>query len=206
MSTNSLFSHVSNVFEREGKQYFFNSKTQTSFSEASSSCQDNGLELVTVSSEEEFDFIVNFEVNNNIPDVQYWIGLKHREEDRPDRSTSTDFVFLSGNDSTIFFEEASVPPWRELRPNNLDGEDQNCVEWNFNVFPTGWDDTNCGEERFFICEGLEEKSPEVGLDIFIFIFYSGIFFIGLLILSVVLYVMTILKLKHYNQLGVFAFD
>lgn len=62
MTTNSLFSHVSNTFESEGKQYFLNSETELTFSEASTSCKENGLELLTVSNVEEFNFIREFEI------------------------------------------------------------------------------------------------------------------------------------------------
>lgn len=153
----NLFSHTTECFEVEQKQYFFNSSPQgKSFVNAGLTCEGQNLTLATVSNRPEFDFIRDFVINTEeLNEKRYWLSLRHKNRELESDSQSTNFTFTSGNDDTSFFQNPNEIPWLPSQPNNLNNN-QNCVTWDFSKTTEdidGWDDNICTLPRFFICEG-----------------------------------------------------
>jgi hypothetical protein len=106
------------------------------WADARDACYDHpDYHLVTVDDAKENAWID--QVVDSYNTGEWWIGLN-------DIATEDDFVWEDGSPLNFL-------NWHTDEPNNLNG-DEDCAELNY--WTTGtWNDKNCAEARYYICEG-----------------------------------------------------
>jgi len=118
---------------------FFNGRTYRfcsagySWDGAKTQCQAMGMNLASINSQTENDFIGN--TSGSIAQGSWWVGLN-------DQAAEGNYVWSDGSPYTF-------SAWNGGEPNNSGNED--CAE-----FMTGnyrWNDLPCGASRYFVCEG-----------------------------------------------------
>ncbi|XP_072022133.1 uncharacterized protein [Amphiura filiformis] len=121
------------------KCYFFEHRARVTYAQASSECNSREAELVTITSQEEQDFLVGGLKYFGIGDGGYYIGLN-------DRGAEGIFAW---SDGTPFKSRTSFTSWDGGEPNNVGNED--CV----GLKPASggdWNDYRCSEDLLaYIC-------------------------------------------------------
>lgn len=112
-------------------------------------CVNDGGNLVSIHSKEEFDFIVSFllmDVKANV-----WIGLH-------DKVNESDYTWNDGS-------AVNYTNWKDMEPSGLANPDEDCVQMLFDPerdIVGKWNDISCGHELPFICQmsiNQKKKSP-----------------------------------------------
>ncbi|CAL1612102.1 unnamed protein product [Knipowitschia caucasica] len=110
---------------------YLGSTTERNWSESRQFCQDQGADLVIITSVQEKDFI------SSIYKDRRWIGLSDLQEEGVWR-------WVDGTKLTTSF-------WMSGEPNDT-GTGEDCVEINYKGQLGRWNDENCGVAHQFICE------------------------------------------------------
>lgn len=178
----------------ENKIYTIFEGSPSIFSEAQSVCNGRDSSLVTISNKQEFDFIFNnITLDGRNTADGYYLGLQKFNR----VVLNADFDFVTGNDPKDFFLQPQEEPWLRNQPNNIE---TNCVVWQFSDFPTvhGWNDLSCDLRRSFICEQdcIISIVKEEVLVLDLVIFYSGVFFLIVFLMSLILLI--IAKIRLYK--------
>ncbi|MCG3172011.1 MAG: hypothetical protein GMKNLPBB_00156 [Myxococcota bacterium] len=108
------------------------STVQARYGEAERHCKDAGSHLVTISSPGENSFAAQIAGAGKY----FWIGITDRDKENEWRWITGEAVTFKG--------------WNPGEPNDYWGED--CGEMNSNQPAAGWNDTDCGERRWYVCE------------------------------------------------------
>ncbi|XP_041484696.1 C-type lectin domain family 4 member G-like [Lytechinus variegatus] len=111
--------------EFSGSRYIF-CQNALDFYSAQSSCENLGMHVVNIESQEEQNFLVETIEDGDDPDRDYWIGLSAVTWLDGTRLTYDNF----GSGSRVFNEGARC--FRMIRR---------------------WNDDNCAERKRFLCEG-----------------------------------------------------
>jgi len=134
----------------EGHSYWF-CESWRQWLGARDYCEDRNYDLVTVNSEDEQEWLIEvvrywWAVDNRA----YWIGLNDRNDYGGERGDSrSGWTWSSGED---YAYQAWSTRWGG-QPDNAGNED--CVElnlWNWEPATQDWNDANCNNWKFHICE------------------------------------------------------
>ncbi|KAM9328130.1 uncharacterized protein KZ484_019496 isoform 1-T1 [Pholidichthys leucotaenia] len=109
---------------------YYISSSSKSWQESREYCQQNGSDLVIITTKEEQDFLVQFNKRS-------WIGLTDKEKEGTWKWV----------DGTLLDER--FHPWDEGEPNNDQGS-EHCGELLHSK--GSWNDNTCTEENYWICE------------------------------------------------------
>ncbi|XP_041484361.1 secretory phospholipase A2 receptor-like [Lytechinus variegatus] len=123
---------VADLFEFRGSCYSF-SRNTSSFYSSKSSCDDLGMHMVEIGSQEEQDFLVGKIQQSGYPEKDYWIGL-------------TAVTWLDGTPLT-YDKFGSV----KLGAFN---QDARCFRM-FRPYSSEWYDDDCNDANHYICEAEE---------------------------------------------------
>ena len=111
-------------------------------------CQDYGYNLISVNSGDEQTFIINtIRYDSSVTNTAYWIGLNDRSSER---GSSRSYWSWQAGDSYVY------QAWSDMyggQPDDYGGED--CVEvnrWNWRAAGSDWNDLDCNDRIYFICE------------------------------------------------------
>jgi hypothetical protein len=117
---------------------------QKKWNQARNFCNNNSSYIVTINDANENDFIFS-QIQNFYDEGGWWIGINDKTNGgRSDGSEGNEgnFVWYNG-------ENPSYDNWNQNEPNNYN-DNEDCAEI---YFETGtWNDVNCGQSKFFICE------------------------------------------------------
>ncbi|XP_025763423.1 C-type lectin domain family 4 member M-like [Oreochromis niloticus] len=116
--------------------FYYISYIKKSWSDSREDCLQRGADLVIISSIEEQNFIRLFRRNT-------WIGLSDTEEEGTWKWV----------DGTLL--NSSFRYWRTGEPNSL--RDEDCGVMVANDEENCWNDANCRDENFWICEKMVDQ-------------------------------------------------
>ncbi|KAL6105052.1 cd209 [Pungitius sinensis] len=117
--------------------YYISSSKKKSWQESRNDCLQRGADLVVINSKNEQDFTRKFK-------LQYaWIGLITRET----------------NDTWVWVDDTPLKKsyWGDGEPNDFLGtmsRNEKCVEIRFHEVENSWNDNNCEEQNYWICEKM----------------------------------------------------
>ena len=117
-----------------GHTYYF-CDTHLSWPEAQATCEDAGVQMLSIGSKSEDDFA--FDTANTVSNEKWWIGLN-------DQAVEGKFVWESGS-------PFSYDGWAPGEPNDAGGA-EDCTQLNRFYPEKGWNDEPCESPFFFICE------------------------------------------------------
>nr|XP_049577677.1 CD209 antigen-like protein E [Syngnathus scovelli] len=121
-------------YGQEGWVYFpsslyYISSTRRTWLGSQVDCLRRGADLVVVDSREEQEFLSKF---NNM----MWIGLIER---------GGTWYWVNGSQLKTSF-------WAPNEPNKFEGKNEECVQIRYNDNINNWNDVECEEQHFWICE------------------------------------------------------
>ncbi|XP_027138869.1 CD209 antigen-like protein C isoform X2 [Larimichthys crocea] len=109
--------------------FYYISSLKKSWQQSRDDCQQRGADLVIINSKEEQEFVSSYK--------RHWIGLT-------DIETEGTWKWVDGTLLTTSF-------WTDGEPNNDLGR-EDCTEiWKFDS-EKSWNDNNCAQEKYWICE------------------------------------------------------
>ena len=115
------------------------------WNQARNFCNNNSSYIVTINNDSENDFIAD-SAQSLYGESIWWIGYNDKNNGgSADGSggSEDEFVWYNG-------ENPSYENWHEGEPNNYENS-EDCTEMYISTGGT-WNDANCGQEKFYICE------------------------------------------------------
>ncbi|XP_026215280.1 CD209 antigen-like protein E [Anabas testudineus] len=114
-----------------GGSFYYISSNKTTWQQSRDYCLQKSADLIIINTKEEQDF-------SNMFQKVMWIGLT-------DRQTEGVWKWVDGTVLTTSF-------WSSGEPNNYKGRNEDCGEiWYYNR-EQSWNDAECENENFWICE------------------------------------------------------
>ncbi|XP_010786464.1 CD209 antigen-like protein E [Notothenia coriiceps] len=113
--------------------FYYISSVRKTWQESRADCLQRGADLVIINSKAEQDFITKF---NRFT----WIGLT-------DVKTEDTWKWVDGTPLNKSY-------WGPGEPNSFEGNVENCVEIRFFDLENSWNDIQCGDQNFWICEKM----------------------------------------------------
>ncbi|CAG9855656.1 unnamed protein product [Phyllotreta striolata] len=134
---------TTNWFNYVGKTYYVDTVFKTNYYKAMHYCRQQGMQLLTITSEAENKKIEEYLKEKGLNGNRYWTAATNLG-DRPDR-----WVWSSTGHLITYFK------WDAGEPNNTDSE--NCIEgaW-FTTNGFTWNDVTCLRSNHFICEATTD--------------------------------------------------
>ncbi|XP_072396187.1 C-type lectin mosGCTL-7-like isoform X2 [Diabrotica undecimpunctata] len=110
-------------------------------------CRQQGMHLLSISSQQENDGIGKFIYDNGLAKGHYWTSAS-------DQVGDGQWVWLSTGQNMIYMN------WYPGQPSgqNSHNTSEHCVEARHWANPSGftWNDINCLSELYFICESITD--------------------------------------------------
>ncbi|KAJ8937495.1 hypothetical protein NQ318_011494 [Aromia moschata] len=125
------------------KSYYFEIVLKANYYQALQFCRYHGMQLLSITSNEENEFLQSEIVKSGIVDPALWTsGTK-----MPD---GTQWIWMSTGRPLIYTN------WGIGEPNNAQNEQ--CISVRLTKQFFTWNDLNCGSQSYFICENTWSKS------------------------------------------------
>ena len=115
------------------------------WNQARNFCNNNSSYIVTINNDSENDFIAD-SAQSLYGESIWWIGYNDKNNGGSvdgSGGVEGEFVWYNG-------ENPSYENWHEGEPNNYENS-EDCTEMYISTGGT-WNDANCGQEKFYICE------------------------------------------------------
>ncbi|XP_018569920.1 perlucin-like [Anoplophora glabripennis] len=127
------------LLEFDHKSYYLGIIFKGSYFQAEQFCRYHGMQLLSITSAEENDFLGQNVIKMGLSTERFWTSGSRL----PDGKT---WVWMSTG------RPFSFNNWFPGEPNNAKEYNEQCVETKINKDELKWNDVNCTRQLYFICE------------------------------------------------------